>query len=57
MGSGKSMVNYPIDTPLFTVSLEERPMIYQVIKNKEYYQLHHKGKTISKAGMELTVEV
>ncbi len=42
MSSGKSMVNYPIDTPVFTVSLEERPMIYQVIKNEKYYELYHK---------------
>ena len=42
MKAGKSMVNYPIDTPVFTVGLEERPMICQIINNEEYYELYHK---------------
>jgi len=42
MSAEKSMVNYPIDTPVFTVDLEERPMIYQILKNKEYYEQYRK---------------
>jgi spore coat protein CotH len=41
MNTGKSMVNYPIDTPTFTVELENRPMIYQILKNEEYRELYH----------------
>lgn len=42
MSAEKHMVNYPIDTPVFTVGMEERPMIYQIINNEEYYDLYHK---------------
>ncbi|TYQ18400.1 UNVERIFIED_CONTAM: Spore coat assembly protein [Acetivibrio alkalicellulosi] len=42
MSTDKSMVNYPIASPNFTVTLEERPLIYQVLNNKEYYDLYHK---------------
>lgn len=32
MSSAKSMVNYPIDTPVFKADLEKRPMINQILK-------------------------
>ncbi|MHB8063846.1 MAG: CotH kinase family protein [Ruminiclostridium sp.] len=41
MSTGKSMVNYPIDTPTFTVNLEKRPMIYQILSNDKYRELYH----------------
>ena len=41
MSAAKSMVNYPIDTPVFSVDLKERPMIYQILNNENYSTLYH----------------
>ncbi len=41
MSSAKSMINYPINTPVFKADLEKRPMINQILKNKEYSDMYH----------------
>lgn len=41
MSSGKSMVNYPINTPTFKVPLEKRPMISQILSNDKYRETYH----------------
>lgn len=41
MSSAKSMVNYPINTPVFNTDLEKRPMINQILKNSEYSDKYH----------------
>ncbi|AEY65239.1 CotH kinase family protein [Clostridium sp. BNL1100] len=41
MSSTKSMVNYPINTPVFKADLEKRPMINQILKNSEYSDKYH----------------
>ncbi|RDU23967.1 CotH kinase family protein [Anaerosacchariphilus polymeriproducens] len=37
-----SMVNYPIDTPVFGGDLESRPMIAKLLENQEYLEIYHK---------------
>ncbi|EPR09325.1 CotH kinase family protein [Ruminiclostridium papyrosolvens] len=41
MSSTKSMVNYPINTPVFKAELEKRPMINQILKNSKYSDKYH----------------
>lgn len=36
-----SMVNYPIDTPVYGGDLESRPMIAKLLENEEYLELYH----------------
>ncbi len=43
MSSAKSMVNYPINTPVFNTDLEKRPMINQIIKNSKYADKYHQS--------------
>ncbi|WP_367568261.1 CotH kinase family protein [Lacrimispora sp.] len=40
-GSASSVVNFPIDTPVSNVSLEERPMIGKLLEVPEYLELYH----------------
>ncbi|WP_333651894.1 CotH kinase family protein [Lacrimispora sp.] len=40
-GNASSVVNFPIDTPVSNVSLEERPMIGKLLEVPEYLELYH----------------
>ena len=40
-GSASSVVNFPIDTPVSGVSLEDRPMLGQLLAVPEYMELYH----------------
>lgn len=42
MSDAKGMVNYPIDTPNITVSLEDRPLMKILLGNEKYLALYHK---------------
>lgn len=42
MGDATSLVNYPIDSPVFGGNVEDRPMIAWIFENEEYTQLYHK---------------
>ncbi len=39
--SASDVVNFPIDTPVSGVSLEERPMIGKLLENPEYLETYH----------------
>ncbi len=41
-GDASSVVNFPIDTPVSGVSLEERPMIDKLLEVPEYKETYHK---------------
>ncbi|MBQ0001578.1 MAG: CotH kinase family protein, partial [Clostridiales bacterium] len=41
MDDKTSMVNYPIDTPTFTVDVEDRPLLSAVLKNEQYLKQYH----------------
>ncbi len=41
MENNKSMVNYPIDNPLFGVDQEERPLLDVMLNNQEYKEQYH----------------
>lgn len=36
-----TMVNYPIDTPVYGTTLEDRPMLGKLLENPEYLELYH----------------
>lgn len=40
-GGADSLVNYPIDSPVSGVSVEDRPMLAWIFANEEYAQLYH----------------
>ncbi|WNY22835.1 hypothetical protein MmiHf6_01200 [Methanimicrococcus hongohii] len=40
-GSASSTINFPIDTPVSGVSLEERPLIGVLLADEEYMELYH----------------
>lgn len=40
-GSASSVVNFPIDTPVSGVSLEDRPMLAKLLEDPEYLELYH----------------
>lgn len=40
-GSASSVVNFPIDTPVSDVSLEERPILAKLLEVPEYLELYH----------------
>lgn len=42
MGNVTELVNYPIDTPISSGTLEDRPMINWIFENEEYTELYHK---------------
>ncbi len=39
--SATSLVNYPIDTPVSSGTIDERPMLAWIFSNEEYTQLYH----------------
>ncbi len=41
MSIEKSMVNYPIDTPVFSCNMEDRPLLNIPFKNEKYLKLYH----------------
>ncbi|MDE6729503.1 MAG: CotH kinase family protein [Oscillospiraceae bacterium] len=41
MSNEKSMVNYPIDTPTYSISLEERPLLNVLLTNDETLTQYH----------------
>jgi spore coat protein CotH len=40
-GSAGAVVNFPIDTPVSGVTLEDRPIIGKLLENAEYLELYH----------------
>lgn len=40
-GSTSGMVNFPIDTPVSGTTLEQRPMLGQLLANEEYLEKYH----------------
>ena len=40
-GSASSIVNFPIDTPVSGISLEDRPMLAKLLEVPEYLELYH----------------
>ncbi len=40
-GSASSIVNFPIDTPVAGISLEDRPMLAKLLEVPEYLELYH----------------
>lgn len=40
-GTADAVVNFPIDTPVSGVSLEERPLLNILFENEEYTELYH----------------
>ena len=43
MSSAESLVNYPIDTPISSGSIENRPMLAWIFENEAYTQLYHES--------------
>ncbi len=41
MSSTKSMVNYPIDTPVFNTDLDKRPMMNEILTKSKYSDKYH----------------
>ena len=41
MDDATGMVNYPIDTPTFTVSVQDRPLLAAVLENETYLERYH----------------
>ncbi len=41
MSSAKSMVNYPIDTPVFNADLDKRPMMNEILTKSKYSDKYH----------------
>lgn len=41
MSSTKSMVNYPIDTPVFNADLDKRPMMNEILTKSKYSDKYH----------------
>ncbi|MCF0133774.1 MAG: CotH kinase family protein [Blautia sp.] len=41
MDDKTSMINYPIDTPTFTVSVEDRPLLAAILKNDRCLEQYH----------------
>ncbi len=41
-GNASSVVNFPIDTPVSGVSLEDRPLIAKLLEVPEYLELYHR---------------
>ncbi|NLM16035.1 MAG: spore coat protein CotH [Clostridiaceae bacterium] len=41
MGDATSLVNYPIDSPVFGGNVEDRPMIAWIFENEGYTELYH----------------
>ncbi len=41
MSSAKSMVNYPIDTPVFNADLDKRPMMKEILTKSKYSDKYH----------------
>lgn len=37
----ETVINFPIDTPVYSVKLEERPLIEKLFENKEYLNRYH----------------
>ena len=37
-----SMINYPIDTPVYSVALSDRPLLNALLSNPEYLEEYHK---------------
>lgn len=40
--SAEKLINYPIDSPVSGISVEERPMLAWIFANEEYKELYHK---------------
>ncbi len=40
-GSASKVVNFPIDTPVLGVSLEERPLLGKLLEVPEYFEKYH----------------
>jgi len=40
-GDATTLVNYPVDSPVFNGDISERPMIAWIFENPEYVQLYH----------------
>ncbi|MCM1507969.1 MAG: CotH kinase family protein [Ruminococcus flavefaciens] len=41
MSPEKNMINYPIDTPCYSVDISERPLLYHLMNNPETLSLYH----------------
>ncbi|MBD5144437.1 MAG: spore coat protein CotH [Ruminococcus sp.] len=41
-GSSSAVVNFPIDTPVSSVDMSERPLIAKLFENEEYFERYHK---------------
>lgn len=41
MGDATSLVNYPIDSPISSGNMEDRPMIAWIFENEEYTKMYH----------------
>ncbi len=60
-GSASSAVNFPIDTPVSSVSMEDRPLIDQLLSNEEYLETYHGcleeiGHYLTDGGFEAEVQ-
>lgn len=41
-GSSSDVVNFPVDTPVSSVEMSERPLIAKLFDNEEYFERYHK---------------